>query len=65
MKGLGILEVGVAQMLAATGGVAADLVAWLGPCIGPSRFQVGADVLAGFGVVAVLWGRQVRRRRRS
>jgi polyphenol oxidase len=27
----------------------ADLSAWLGPCIGPRRFEVGADVLAGFG----------------
>lgn len=26
------------------------LEAWLGPCIGPLRFEVGADVLAGFGL---------------
>jgi polyphenol oxidase len=30
----------------------ADLSVWLGPCIGPQRFEVGADVLAGFGVNA-------------
>ncbi len=26
----------------------ADLVAWLGPCIGPTAFEVGDDVLAAF-----------------
>src|SRR5512134_364716 len=29
-----------------------DLVAWLGPCIGPDAFEVGADVLQAFGVEA-------------
>ena len=29
-----------------------DLVAWLGPCIGPDAFEVGADVLEAFGVAA-------------
>jgi YfiH family protein len=27
-----------------------ELQAWLGPCIGPQRFEVGCDVLAAFGV---------------
>jgi copper oxidase (laccase) domain-containing protein len=27
-----------------------QLVAWLGPCIGPDAFEVGADVLSAFGV---------------
>ncbi len=27
-----------------------ELVAWLGPCIGPDAFEVGADVLMAFGV---------------
>lgn len=27
-----------------------ELVAWLGPCIGPDAFEVGADVLVAFGV---------------
>jgi YfiH family protein len=26
-----------------------ELVAWLGPCIGPEKFEVGADVLQAFG----------------
>lgn len=50
LGGRGIVEVGVAALCEATGCAPADLRAWLGPCIGPSAFQVGADVLAGFGV---------------
>lgn len=30
----------------------AEVVAWLGPCIGPQQFQVGADVLQAFGTAA-------------
>jgi YfiH family protein len=29
-----------------------ELAAWLGPCIGPDAFEVGADVLRAFGVAA-------------
>jgi len=50
MGGRGIVEAGVAALCEATQAQASDLVAWLGPCIGPHRFQVGADVLAAFGV---------------
>ena len=41
----GILENTIAAMRAAG---ARDLMAWLGPAIGPTRFEVGADVHAAF-----------------
>ena len=44
----GVLE---ATLLALQHGVGADpgdVVAWLGPCIGPRRFEVGEDVLRAF-----------------
>jgi YfiH family protein len=40
-----VLENTVASMRAAGAG---ELMAWLGPAIGPNRFEVGADVLAAF-----------------
>jgi YfiH family protein len=40
----GVLEGTVAEMKS-LGAVAEDLIAWLGPAIGPSAFEVGADVL--------------------
>jgi len=46
---LGVLEATVDAMCAGTGARPADIQAWLGPCIGPRRFEVGADVLAAFG----------------
>lgn len=49
MQGQGIVHTGVAALCAATGSAPAELRAWLGPCIGPRRFEVGADVLRGFG----------------
>jgi copper oxidase (laccase) domain-containing protein len=30
----------------------AELVAWLGPCIGPRRFEVGAEVVEAFGAAS-------------
>jgi len=41
----GVLENTVARMRAEG---ADDLIAWLGPAIGPSRFEVGSDVYAAF-----------------
>lgn len=49
MAGQGIVHSGVRALCHATGCVPAELRAWLGPCIGPSQFEVGPDVLIGFG----------------
>ena len=46
----GVIEATVAELCAATGCNAHQIECWLGPCIGPSSFEVGADVLEGFGV---------------
>lgn len=48
----GVLEATIAALCDAAACDPADLVAWLGPCIGPRRFEVGADVLAAFGADA-------------
>jgi len=44
----GVLENTVVALCDASGCAPADLLAWLGPCIGPRQFEVGADVLAAF-----------------
>lgn len=49
--GLGVLETTVAQLLQAQPGAASTaqgLMAWLGPCIGPTAFEVGAEVREAF-----------------
>lgn len=45
----GVLEATVAAMGEAAGVAPAELQAWLGPCIGPQAFEVGAEVLQAFG----------------
>ena len=45
--GVGVVERGVAAMDAAPG----ELLAWLGPCIGPQAFEVGDDVRQAFVAV--------------
>jgi YfiH family protein len=45
----GVIERTVAAMGDAAGCAPDQLMAWLGPCIGPRQFEVGADVLAAFG----------------
>jgi YfiH family protein len=51
-KGRGVLEVAIERCLRANGGQApsgaADLLVWLGPCIGPEAFEVGPEVRAAF-----------------
>ena len=46
----GVLEATLQAMCRGTGAQPADVQAWLGPCIGPESFEVGADVLQAFGV---------------
>lgn len=45
----GVLEATLAALCRAAGCEPREVEAWLGPCIGPRRFEVGADVLQGFG----------------
>jgi hypothetical protein len=45
----GVLEATMAALRRGAGALPGELVAWLGPCIGPRRFEVGADVLQAFG----------------
>jgi polyphenol oxidase len=44
----GVLENTVHAMCEAVGCAPQDLLAWMGPCIGPAHFEVGADVLDAF-----------------
>ena len=46
---LGVLEATMRQLCEAARCEPAELQAWLGACIGPTRFEVGADVLQAFG----------------
>ncbi len=46
----GVLEAAVRALCEGAGCAPAQLHAWLGPCIGPLHFEVGADVLQGFGL---------------
>lgn len=45
----GVLEATLARVCTLAGAPPADIECWLGPCIGPARFEVGADVLQAFG----------------
>ena len=50
MAGRGIVHTGLDALCEAASCDPQDLRAWLGPCIGPQHFEVGPDVLIGFGV---------------
>lgn len=45
----GVVEAVVAEVAAAAACAPGELIAWLGPCIGPQAFEVGDDVVEGFG----------------
>jgi polyphenol oxidase len=45
----GVLDHTVAALCDAAACPPGDLLAWLGPCIGPGAFEVGPDVLQAFG----------------
>jgi len=45
----GVLEATLAALQEGAGVQPVELLAWLGPCIGPQHFEVGADVLQVFG----------------
>lgn len=48
----GVLEATLAQVCRLAGVQPDEVEAWLGPCIGPTAFEVGEDVLAAFGANA-------------
>lgn len=48
----GVLEATVGALCEAAACEPKDLSAWLGPCIGPRQFEVGAEVLDAFGPAA-------------
>lgn len=45
----GVIDRTVSALCDAADCAPAQLLAWLGPCIGPAAFEVGADVLEAFG----------------
>jgi hypothetical protein len=45
----GVVEAALAALCAAARCEPGQVSVWLGPCIGPRRFEVGADVLQAFG----------------
>jgi len=46
--GRGVLEAVVASFAAQSGSVVPEMMAWLGPCIGPDAFEVGDEVREAF-----------------
>lgn len=46
--GPGVLEATLDAFCAASGAAAAEVLAWLGPCIGPDAFEVGPEVKTAF-----------------
>ena len=48
----GVVESALQALCEAAGCAPGEVSAWLGACIGPGRFEVGADVLHAFGAAA-------------
>lgn len=44
----GVLEAATRKLVALSGCAPSEILAWLGPCIGPGRFEVGDDVRVVF-----------------
>jgi YfiH family protein len=59
----GVIEAALAQLCELGRCQREEVAAWLGPCIGPRAFEVGADVLQAFGANADGDPRFVPRRR--
>ena len=57
----GVVEAAVDGVAAAAGCAPRELVAWLGACIGPDAFEVGADVLIAFGAAPGIEGTRAGR----
>jgi len=51
----GVIDAAVVALCEGTGADPGDLLAWLGPCIGPAAFEVGADVRNAFADDAALF----------
>jgi hypothetical protein len=47
-SGRGVLEAACHELWSATGSGPAETLAWLGPCIGPTAFEVGPEVMGAF-----------------
>lgn len=48
----GVLEATLDALRDGAGLMPSEILAWIGPCIGPRHFEVGAEVLAAFGASA-------------
>jgi copper oxidase (laccase) domain-containing protein len=48
-----VVQATLAALCEACAAQPADIEVWLGACIGPRRFEVGADVVAAFGTAPV------------
>ncbi len=53
----GVVEATLQALCAGAGAAPDDVVVWLGPCIGPRQFEVGADVLQACAAAETAAGR--------